>query len=136
MGTPVASTRFESAADGLLTELVEVTAGNRRATTAGSVAESGVQVVTSLRCSIQPRASLDVRTVMGRMPEMSHMLYCRAEDANAVVLDIHKGDRVAETTANRKPRRFRILTEPSKFPDFDTRGWHHLEMELAEDLYA
>lgn len=136
MAQPVASTQFELSLDSILRETVKVVAANRIATKAGSVQEPSREVITDLRASIQPRSSLDSRTILGRLPEMSHMMYCRAEDAGAVLLDIHKGDRVIETTASRKPREFKILTEPSKFPDFETGGWHHLEMELQEDVYA
>ena len=136
MGTPVASTQFEDAADALLTETVKVIAGNRRVTKNGSVAEPAAEVVTGLRMSIQPRSSFDTKTVLGWLPETTHMGYCKAEDANAIVLDIHKADRVIETTANRKPREFVIVNEPDKFPDFQTGGWHHLEFQLREDVYA
>lgn len=136
MAQPVASTQFEDAADTLLTETVKVVAANRRATRTGSVVEPATEVVTDLRCSIQPRSSFDTKTVLGWLPETTHMAYCRAEDTNAIVLDIHKADRVIETTANRKPREFVILNEPDKFPDFETGGWHHLEFQLREDVYA
>jgi len=136
MGREV-STAFESAADMLLTETVKVIGRNRIPGKAGSVAESAAEIITGLRCSIQPRSSLDARTILGRLPDMSHMLYCRGEDSNGTVLDAHKGDEVQETTsAADPPRRFTILTEPERYPDFETGGVHHLEMELRELLYG
>jgi hypothetical protein len=128
------STSFEATARPLLTSTVKVVAANRRPSKAGGVIEPGAAVISDLLMSVQSRLSLDERTVLGHMPDMTHMGYCRGEDADAVPLDIHKQDKVLETNGQR--RRFVILTEPQAFPDLITGGTHHLEMELSEDIHG
>lgn len=129
------STGFESACGQMLSETVKVLGKQRTGGGRGGVTEPEPEVVNNLKASVQPRSSLDARTLMGRMPSMTHMMYCRAEDATGTLLDIHKGDKVIETTADRAGRSFIILTEPEKYTDWHTGGWHHLEMELQEDVY-
>lgn len=128
------STLLETAASGLLTETVKVVGMSREGTRTGSVTESRLTDVTSLRASIQPRSSLDARWVTGRSPDLTHLMFCKAEDDNCDLLDIRQGDRVVETT--RAMREFVILNTPEKYPDPFTGGWSYLVMELSEDRFA
>jgi hypothetical protein len=125
---------FEDTAGQLLTELVQVVGKQRTTSLRGAVAEPGGVVTDNLRCSIQPRSTLDSKTTFGRLPEMSHLMYCRAEDSGGTLLDIHQGDEIEETGGRR--RKFRVLSEPQVFPDFVNGGLHHLEIEMSEKVYG
>ena len=126
MANPIRSTRFEETADLMLTHVVKVTSRQRMASKRGAGPQPPKVVTSGLRCSIQPRSSFDRRTLAGRMPEMTHVLFCRGEDANCVPLAIHLHDEVVDQYG----ATYRVMNEPQQYPDFDTGGVHHLEMEL------
>ena len=126
MANPVRSTRFEDTAGPMLTHVVKVTSRQRTASRRGARPAAPAVVVSGLRCSIQPRSSFDKRTLVGRTPEMSHMMYCPGEDGNCVPLGIHLHDEVVDQFGTT----YRVMNEPQRYPDFDTGGVHHLEIEL------
>lgn len=117
----------------MLTSTVQVIGKQRIPTKSGAVEEGAGIVVTDLLASIQHRATLGRKAVLGFLPQMTHMMYCRAEDSAGNILDIHLGDDVNEL--NGQLRKFKVLTQPEVYPDIVSGGNHHLEMELQELVY-
>jgi hypothetical protein len=123
---PAVSTNFEEAAGRFLTHEVKVTRKARLATKRGAEPSGEATVITDLRCSIQPRSSFERKGMLGRIPEMTHMMYCKGEDGNRQKLDIHHGYEVADQYG----LVYRVVAEPEAYPDLETGGVHHLEVEL------